>query len=229
MNHKFKSMIKRVEMRLKTIRSACSVACVTLLIAATAAFAQLFTVASNTLNVRKGPGLRFGVTYVLRRGDQVEVVRQERNWAFIIGERGGEGWVESRFLSSTAASPSPLPPPGDNSTSDVFKGKGTIDNVRYKGSGDAQLVIVRRDQGASFSLTSNDSKVSIEYLGKVRSNFEGTIQLQINQFRSSEMGYRTVAASGTCDIQASAGNLRQSYCTVSGSGIDHGKSNFKAQ
>jgi hypothetical protein len=43
------------------------------------------------------------------------------------------------------------------------------------------------------------------------------------------MGYRTVAASGTCDIQASAGNLRQSYCTVSGSGIDHGKSNFKAR
>jgi hypothetical protein len=85
----------------------------------------------------------------------------------------------------------------------------------------------------SNSFLSASSKVSIEYLGeylgKVQSNFEGTIQLQINQFRSSEMGYRTVAASGTCDIQARAGNLHQSYCTVSGSGIDHGKSNFKAQ
>jgi uncharacterized protein YraI len=211
-------------MRLKPIASACLVGYAALLIMATAAFAQLFTVTSSKLNVRKGPGLLYGVTYVLRRGDRVEVIRRERNWALIVGERGGEGWVESRFLSSAES-----PPPGNTTTSDVFKGKGTIDNVRYKGLGEAQLVIVRRDQGASLSLTSNDSKVSIEYLGKVRSNFEGTIQLQINQFRSSEMGYRTVAASGTCDIQASAGNLRQSYCTVSGSGIDHGKSNFKAQ
>jgi uncharacterized protein YgiM (DUF1202 family) len=76
-------------MRLKTIWSACLVGCITLVIAATAAFAQLFTVTSNTLNVRKGPGLRFDVTYVLRQGDRVEVIRKERNWAFITRRKRG--------------------------------------------------------------------------------------------------------------------------------------------
>ncbi|MBW4621436.1 MAG: SH3 domain-containing protein [Cyanosarcina radialis HA8281-LM2] len=211
-------------MNIKHITSAVLGATAALAIVAAPVLAQLFTVTSNNLNVREGPGRSFSVTYVLRKGDVVEVIRRQGEWAFIVGARGGEGWVRSRFLTSSNTSP----PSGGNNTNDIFKGNGTIDNSRYKGRGEAILVINKRDKEASLHLSSG-GRVSIEYIGTVRSNFEGTIQLQISQFRSSEMGYRTVNASGTCDIQASAGNIRRSYCTVRGSGIDHGTSNFTAR
>lgn len=213
-------------MRVNRIAAACLAGFTTLFITATAALAQLFIVNVSQLNVRRGPGTNFGITYVLRQGDRVEVVRRQGEWAFIIGERGGEGWVYSRFLSS--GSPAPNPPSDNNFTNDVFKGRGRIDNSRYKGPGNANLVLVRRTRGASLSL-GNAGRFSIEYLGTVQSNFEGTIQLDINQFRSSEMGYRTVPVSGTCDIQTSGGTVRKTYCTISGSGVDHGRSNFSAQ
>jgi hypothetical protein len=213
-------------MRVKQIAAACLAGCTSVIIAASAALAQLYTVTSTELNVRRGPGTNFPVTFVLRRGDRVEVTRRQKEWAFIVGERGGEGWVFSQYL---AAERPTQPPTGEVNTNEIFKANGTIDNARFKGPGDAQLVIVRRDNNsASFSL-SNAGRFSIEYLGVVRSNFEGTIQLQVTQFRSSEMGYRTVPASGDCNIQASAGAIRQSFCTITGSGIDHGRSNFTAR
>ncbi|MGL5081091.1 MAG: SH3 domain-containing protein [Microcoleaceae cyanobacterium] len=180
---------------------------------------------TDNLNVRSGPGTNYAVTFVLRRGDVVGITRRDGNWAFVVGERGGEGWVDARYLSSSGnSSPSPNP----ESTSDVFKGQGTIDNARYNGSGDASLVIVRENNGASVML-SNPGQFSIEYIGRVRSNFEGTIQVQVEQFRSSEMGYRTVPAAGDCDIQVSSDNIRRIFCTVTGNGIDHGRSNFNAR
>jgi uncharacterized protein YraI len=212
-------------MKIKYIAIACLAGVTTLIFSATAVLAQLYTVNNSELNVRQGPGTKFPVTYVLRQGDLVEVTRRQGEWAFVVGERGGEGWVYARYL--TAKDPAPSSTPNANQ---VFKSQGTIDNSRYKGPGEAQLVIVPRDNNSvSFSLTQSD-RFSLEYLGTVRSNFEGTVQIQVTQLRSSAMGYRTVTASGTCDIQTSGGNIiRQSFCTVSGNGIDHGRSNFTAR
>lgn len=211
-------------MHIKHVATACLAGCVSVILSVSAAFAQLYTVTTRELNVRRGPGTNFPITYVLKQGDRVEVTRRQGEWAFVVGERGGEGWVYASYLKAEK----PTPPPGQNNANQVFKGSGTIDNARYKGRGDAQLVIVRqRGNEASMSLTARD--FSVEYIGVVRSNFEGTIQLQVNQFRSSEMGYRTVPASGNCDIQASVGAMRRSFCTISGSGIDHGRSNFTAR
>jgi hypothetical protein len=214
-------------MNVKPIVAACLAGCATLVVAATAALAQLATVGVNELNVRSGPGTNYDVTYVLRRGDRVEIIRRQGDWAFIVGERGGEGWVYGPYLTTTSNRPPSPPTPPPEMSNDVFQGNGTITNARYSGPGNANVVIVQRDRSASLSL-SNAGRFSVEYLGTVRSNFEGSIQLDINRFRSSEMGYRTVPASGTCDVQASAGNVRKVFCTVSGSGIDHGRSNFTA-
>jgi uncharacterized protein YraI len=208
-------------MNIKRFVWACLTSCTALVVTITTALAELATVTSRQLNVRRGPGSNYPVTYTLRQGDRVEVTRRQGSWAFIVGERGGEGWVDARYLSSDT----PTPPSGGNATNDVFRSKGTVDNARYKGAGEAILVIGRRDKSASLGL-SNAGQFSIEYIGTVRSNFEGTIQLDIEKFRSSEVGYRTVAASGTCNIQASGGSVRKSYCTITGSGIDHGRSNF---
>ena len=209
-------------MRIKHIAAACLAASAVLVVGATAALAQLFTVTIDQLNVLQGPGTTYPVTYVLRQGDRVEVTRRQGGWAFIVGARGGEGWVDARYLLASRPSPPPV------SNNDVFRGTGIVDNARYKGTGEANLVIVRHTKGASLSL-SNAGQFSIEYIGTVRSNFEGTIRLQVNQFRSSEMGYRTVPASGTCDVQASGGSVRRTYCTINGYGIDHGRSNFTAR
>ncbi|GAB4146666.1 MAG: hypothetical protein Fur0046_24650 [Cyanobacteria bacterium J069] len=201
-------------------------ACAALVVAATAALAQVATVTVDELNVRSGPGTSHRVTYVLREGDRVEIIRRQGGWAFVVGERGGEGWVSAQYLSSSAPAPSPSPPANSNS---VFRGTGTIDNARYNGSGDAQLVIIPlENNAASFNL--NAGQVSVEYIGVVRSNFEGTVEMRVNQFQSSEMGYRTVPASGTCNIQTRGGtSIARAFCTVSGSGIDHGRSNFSAR
>ncbi|HIK15812.1 MAG TPA: SH3 domain-containing protein [Leptolyngbyaceae cyanobacterium M33_DOE_097] len=211
-------------MHIRKIAAACLAGCAGAIFSISAALAQLYTVTSNDLNVRRGPGTNFPITYVLKKGDRVEVTRRQGDWAFIVGERGGEGWVFARYLKAEK----PTPPTGGTNTNEIFKSTGTINNARYSGRGDAQMVIVRPSNNqASMSLTAGG--FSIEYIGVVRSNFEGTIQLQVNQFRSSEMGYRTVPASGNCDIQASAGVIRRSFCTVTGSGIDHGRSNFTAR
>lgn len=213
-------------MKIHYVLVACLASCTALLMTATAAIAQLFTVTASELNVRRGPGTNYPVTYVLRQGDRVEVTRRQGSWAFIVGERGGEGWVYAQYLSSTEVTPGPSPEPEGN---EVFRSEGTIDNARYSGPGTAQLVLVRRNNGAALML-SNAGRVSIEYLGTIRSNFEGTVQLQINQFRSSELGYRTVPASGICDIQTSGGTgVRQAFCTVTGADIDHGRSNFSTR
>ncbi|MGV0025522.1 hypothetical protein [Phormidesmis priestleyi] len=118
--------------------------------------------------------------------------------------------------------------PGGNATNDIFKGQGTIDNARFNGPGNAQMVVARQGKGGSL-LLSNAGRFSVEYIGTVRRNFEGSVELQVNQFRSSEKGFRTVPASGTCNVQTSGGVLCQSFCTVTGAGIDHGRSNFRAR
>ncbi len=214
-------------MNIKKIAAICLASCTAMIISATAALAQFFVVNTNALNVRRGPGTNYPVTFILRRGDRVEVTRRQGSWAFIVGERGGEGWVFSSYLTPTS-SPPPSRPPGGSTINDVFRGRGTIDNARYRGSGDAQMVLARSNGNASFNLTAG--RFSIEYLGSVRRNAGGSVQLRITQFRSSEMGFRTVSASGTCDVQTSGGTaIVGSFCTVSGSGIDHGRSNFTAR
>ncbi|WP_448596223.1 SH3 domain-containing protein [Thermoleptolyngbya sp.] len=214
----------RVKLHVKHWIAGGVAACSALVIVATAALAQVATVTASELNVRSGPGTNFPATCVLRRGDRVEIIRRQGSWAFVVGERGGEGWVFAQFLSSSAPSPAPSPTP----TNDIFRGTGSIDNARYNGSGESQLVISRQNRDGSISLTGG--RFSVEYIGTVRSNFEGTVELQVSQFRSSEMGFRTVPASGTCNIQTSGGtSISRSFCSVTGSGIDHGRSNFSAR
>jgi hypothetical protein len=213
-------------MNIKHITSAVLGVTAALAIAAAPVLAQLFTVTSNNLNVREGPGRNYRVTYVLRKGDLVEVIRREGNWAFVIGAKGGEGWVRSRHLSSNNT----RPPSGGNNRNDIFRANGTIDNSRYRGRGDAQLVITgNRRASLHLGNVGNSGRISIEYIGNMRSNFEGDIQFQVSQFRSSEMSYRTVNASGTCDIKVTARNIRRAYCTARGSGINHGTTNFTAR
>ncbi|MDM9382287.1 SH3 domain-containing protein [Chlorogloeopsis sp. ULAP01] len=65
-------------------------------------------VTSRHLNIRTGPGTEYRSIFILREGDRVEIVEQKGDWAKIIGELGGEGWVETAYLS--------MQNPGENSS-----------------------------------------------------------------------------------------------------------------
>ena len=59
---------------------------------------ERYAVTANTLNVRSGPGTYYSVVYKLHKGDVVEVIGQNGQWATIRGA-GGRYYVNSRYLS----------------------------------------------------------------------------------------------------------------------------------
>ncbi|RUR86006.1 SH3 domain-containing protein [Chlorogloeopsis fritschii PCC 9212] len=61
-------------------------------------------VTSRYLNIRSGPGTEHRSIFILRQGDRVEIVEQQGEWAKIVGELGGEGWVETAYISSVQSS-----------------------------------------------------------------------------------------------------------------------------
>lgn len=132
-------------------------------------------------------------------------------------------------FTAIAPSPSPVPPPTTDIPNQVYRGEGQIDNARFQGVGNATSVLNASRNDASLVLNATGGRFSVEYLGRLQQVFEGNVQFQVTQFRSSEMGYRTVPATGTCELTTSAGvNLVRAVCSVSGAGIDHGRSAFTA-
>ena len=68
-----------------------------MLASAGAAFATTATVTDN-VNVRSGPGGRYGVIDTVRYGDRVEVQECLSGWCYV-EKRGPDGWVSSTYLS----------------------------------------------------------------------------------------------------------------------------------
>src|SRR5690606_13411720 len=62
------------------------------------------TLASDEVNVRVGPGLRYPVRFILsREGLPVEIVREFDVWRQIRTREGDEGWVHKSLLSGRRA------------------------------------------------------------------------------------------------------------------------------
>ncbi|MBD2090226.1 SH3 domain-containing protein [Microcoleus sp. FACHB-1515] len=194
-------------------------------IGVSAALAELARVDVEALNVRSGPGTNFGITYVLQEGDLVEVIRRSGDWAFVVGERGGEGWVYAPFLIPTTSGGTPPQPesPGQN-----FQSSGRIENARFSGRGTGSVRLGTLDNSRSGTVNILSGGFNVTYYGTIRSNFEGIAQIQVDRFQSSEINFHTLPASGTCQVNISGGGLRAVSCAVSGSGIDHGRTNFTA-
>ncbi len=65
---------------------------------------RFVTLASNQVNVRTGPGLRYPITVVLKKeGLPVEIVKQFNGWRKIRDKDGDEGWVFRDLLSGKRA------------------------------------------------------------------------------------------------------------------------------
>ncbi|MFQ4142275.1 SH3 domain-containing protein [Chlorogloeopsis sp. ULAP02] len=96
-------------MRLKSLVAACITGFVFAVGSWSAIIAgETGVVTSRYLTIRSGPGTEYRSIFILRQGDRVEIVEQQGDWAKIIGELGGEGWVETVYISMQNA--------GDNSS-----------------------------------------------------------------------------------------------------------------
>lgn len=56
-------------------------------------------VTSETLNMRKNPGLQSPIIGKLMAKDNVEIIETEGDWSFVRNKEGFEGWVSSQYLS----------------------------------------------------------------------------------------------------------------------------------
>jgi uncharacterized protein YraI len=61
--------------------------------------------ATAHLNVRQGPGSRYPVVDVLRRGEEVRIIQCRGNFCMIEHE-GPQGWVSRNYLQTLIAKPS---------------------------------------------------------------------------------------------------------------------------
>jgi SH3-like domain-containing protein len=65
---------------------------------------RFVTLGTDEVNLRAGPGLRFPVTLVLKRGGlPVEIVREFDIWRQVRDMDGDEGWVHKNMLSGRRA------------------------------------------------------------------------------------------------------------------------------
>ena len=76
-------------------------------------------VAQPFVEMRSGPGRGYPVTYVVERGDAVQILYSRTDWFKIRAARGQEGWVKREELAKTQladGSPAPIPPYPDFAT-----------------------------------------------------------------------------------------------------------------
>lgn len=76
-------------------------------------------VAEAFVELHSGPGRGFPVTYVVERGDSVQVLYSRTDWFKVRAPRGQEGWVKREELAKTqltSGEAAPIPPYPDFAT-----------------------------------------------------------------------------------------------------------------
>lgn len=70
-------------------------------VAANRSFPKFFSLKSNPVNLRKGPGTKYPKAWVFRReGLPVEVLREHGRWRHVRDSEGATGWILRTLISS---------------------------------------------------------------------------------------------------------------------------------
>lgn len=70
-------------------------------LAANGGFPRFFSLKSNPVNLRKGPGTKYPKAWVFRReGLPVEVLREHGRWRHVRDSEGATGWILRTLISS---------------------------------------------------------------------------------------------------------------------------------
>lgn len=88
-----------------------ALALVAVLVLSLPAFAQMFgpAVTVANVNLRNGPGTNHAMIRVVRSGEEVTIVRCERNWCLVNAGRD-TGWLSQSYVMRLIAAPPPPPP-----------------------------------------------------------------------------------------------------------------------
>jgi len=62
-------------------------------------------VSAHALNVRTGPGMEHAVTYIVNKGDRLQVIGTAQEWYYVELPDGSEGWVNSRYTAPLFSAP----------------------------------------------------------------------------------------------------------------------------
>lgn len=93
------------------------------------------TTRSTPINVRIGPGTKYGVAWVyVKAGTPVEIVQEFDTWRKVRDADGSEGWIHQNLLSGKRAGVVALPTGEDQAV--LWAGRATDSGVRaYLGRG----------------------------------------------------------------------------------------------
>jgi len=112
--------------------------CISMVVAASVALSGMSTAvqaleaaAITDVNVRSGPGVRFGKVDVLREGEVVDITECRGNWCYVI-KPGPDGWVSGRYLQALE---------GVEDAAGADEGGGS-ENARRSGGGDAAAAAI---------------------------------------------------------------------------------------
>ena len=130
-------------------------------------------VAEPYIEMHSGPGRGYPVTYVVGRGESVQVLFSRTDWFKIRAPRGQEGWVKREALAQTtlaSGEPAPIPPYPDFATHKWELGAG------YGVYNHQNLVTAYVDRALTDSL---DAELVLQQaLGTVDNRYMATIGLR---------------------------------------------------
>lgn len=63
------------------------------------------SVTADMLNVRSGPGMKYGVTALAYKGEVLKIYNESDGWLYVEIPSGRSGWVDSKFTSSQSPVP----------------------------------------------------------------------------------------------------------------------------
>ncbi|WP_174729960.1 SH3 domain-containing protein [Mesobacillus harenae] len=128
-------------------------------------------ITADSLNVRKGPGLSYGVNGQVRKGETYNLVKEDGDWVQISLKNGSKGWVAGWFIKKETTVSS-IKPSAKNETATITtnglrirKGPGTeFQIVGSLNNGQAVQVLEQNENWTKVRFSAGEGWVSQEYL-----------------------------------------------------------------
>ena len=118
------------------------------------AFAETGTVTGSQVNVRRGPGIGYGVVDCLPKGSRVEVTDMSDSSWYAVKYQGGSGFMSSAYLSVARGDYGDIPVAGSGSGG--AQGYINAMYVRFRsGPGAAYSVLAEYNKGKALTISAD--------------------------------------------------------------------------
>ncbi|BAU13523.1 hypothetical protein LEP3755_40630 [Leptolyngbya sp. NIES-3755] len=176
------------------------------------ALSETVEITADSVNVRSGAGINYGVITVWNRGVRGNRIKQEKNWSYVV-TGPVEGWVSSLYVKPVATS--------GGGTQPTYSAIGRLDNARFQGNGAGE--VKTSGNNATVIFTSRGENVrpfSTVYYGSIFSSSPSLIRVSLTGFESLRTNGR-IPTTGECQISLNNQKVQTIICRASG--VDHGR------